>query len=295
MLSAAIILSGETEKLFFDSLNTMDGVDWNAIYCRDNKAPRQLNQALIFSSPEIIPKICDVLVVLDHEFCRFDYLSTAIRNGCHLFLSDKLNLNTEERKQLILLAKEGGTYIQIQNDFLFQPLHKKIITRNKVTSYIEIKQSVQSEPDNLKEVLLNNLLLILKVAGAPVNKMNVFCGTAPSKQPDILNIHINFTNGSTASLTLLYSGNQRIHKLYIYQNGEKSYFDFVQNKITEYPGNPAKTEPLVRPSTIPDQINEFIKNAEGKSPPIYSLSDEIEVFLLLEKIKGKFELHSVTF
>jgi hypothetical protein len=295
MLSAAIIFSGETEKLFFDSLNKMDGVEWNAIYCRGNKAPRQLNQALIFSSPEIIPMICDVLVVLDHEFCRFDYLSTAIRNGCHLFLSDKLNLNKEERKQLILLAKEGGTHIQIQNDFLFQPLHKKIITRNKRTSYIEIKQSVQSGPDNLKEALLNNLLLILKIAGAPVSKMNVFCGTAPSRQPDIHNIHINFTNGSTASLTLIYTGNQRIHKLYIYQNAEKSYFDFVQNKITGYPGNPLETADLFPSSTLPDQISEFFRNVQEKSEPVYSLNDEIEVFLLLEKIKGKFELHSVTF
>jgi hypothetical protein len=287
MLSASIIASGETDKSFFDSLNTIEGVEWNGIYSRENKIPEQLDQALIFSSPEIITMISEVVIVLDPEYCNFNYLSESIRKGCHLFLTNNLSLNTEERKQLIQLAKEGGTYIQIKNDFLFQPFHKKIITQNYGTSYLEIRQSAQSEPDSLKEILLNNLLLILKAIRTPIHRVNVFCGTAPSLRPDILNIHLNFTNGSTASLTVTFNGNQKVHKLYIYHNGEVSYFDFIQNMINEFPDKSAKT------NTLADQINEFIKNITEKSNPVYSLNDEIEVFLLLEKIKAKFEMHSV--
>lgn len=294
MLSASIIASGETDKLFFDSLNTIEGVEWNGIYSRENKIPKQLDQALIFSSPEIITMISEVLVVLDPEYCNFDYLSEAIRNGCHLFLTNNLSLNTEERKQLIQLAKEGGTYIQIKNDFLFQPFHKKIITQNYGTSYLEIRQSALSEPDSLKDILLNNLLLILKAIRAPIHRINVFCGTAPSRQPDILNIHLNFTNGSTASLTVTFNGNQDVHKLYIYHNGEVSYFDFIKNMINENPGKSIKTGSLIPPNTLADQINGLIKNITDKSNPVYSLNDEIEIFLLLEKIKVKFEMHSVT-
>jgi len=295
MLSAAIIISGKTEKQLFDSLHSIDGVEWNGIFYSENKIPKQLNKALIFSSPDIMPMICELLIVLDPEYCKFDYLSSAIRNGCHLFLCDKLRLNTEERKQLIYLAKEGGTSIQIQNDFLFQPFHKKIITRNNGTCYIEARQSATSEPGRLQEMLLNNLLLILKATGVPIHRVNVFCGTVPSRRPDILNIHINFINGSTASLTVTFTERQKVHMLNIYHDGGVSTFDFTQNSISEYPEKSTNAMVLeTSPASLPEQINDFIKNIEGKSNPVYSLNDEIEVFLLMEKIREKFDLHSVT-
>lgn len=295
MLCAAIIISGEAEKQLFDSLHTIEEVEWNGIFYSENNIPKQLDRAIIFSSPEIMPMICELLVVLDPEYCKFDYLSSAIRNGCHLFLSDKLRLNTEERKQLIHLAKEGGTYIQIQNDFLFQPFHKKIITRNNRTCYIEARQSAPSEPGRLQEMLLNNLLLILKAIGVPIHRVDVFCGTAPSRRPDILNIHINFINGSTASLTVTFTGNQRVHMLSIYHDGAVSTFDFIQNSISEYPEKSRNNVVLeTSSSSLSDQINDFVKNIGIKSNPVFSLNDEIEVYLLMEKIREKFDLHSVT-
>lgn len=294
MLSAAIIISGEVEERLFDPLHSIEGAEWHGIFYSGNKIPRQLNQALIFSSPDIMPMICDLLVVLDPEYCKFDYLASAIRNGCHLFLSDKLSLNTEQRKQLIHLAKEGGTYIQIQNDFLFQPFHKKIITRNSRTCYIEARQSVPFEPGRIQEMLLNNLLLILKATGAPIHRVDVFCGTAPSKRPDILNIHINFINGSTASLTITFAGDQRVHVLSIYHDGGVTTFDFIQNSVMEYPEKLTNTTVLgASLASLRDQINDFIINIEKKSNPVFSLNDEIEVFLLMEKIKEKFDLYSV--
>jgi len=242
-----------------------------------------------------MPMLCDVLVVLDPVFCNIDFLSSAIRDGCHLFLSDKLKLNSGERVQLIHLAKEGGSYIQIQNDFLFQPFHKKIITRTNGTCFIEVRQSVDSMQESLQDVLLNNLLLILKAAGAHVHRVDVFCGTAPSKHPDILYVHINFTNASKASLTITLTGDRRIHRLNIYYNGEVNSFDFIQNSMNEYPAGPDKSTPSAPSSSLlPDQISGFIKKIEAQSDPVYSLSDEIEVFHLMEKIREKLMMHSVT-
>jgi hypothetical protein len=295
MLSAAIIVSEEVEKHLFHSLHTVEGVEWNGIFSPNNNIPKQLDKALIFSSPELMPIICELLVVLNPEYCKFDFLSYAVRNGCHLFLSDKLRLNTEERKQLIHLAKEGSTYIQIQNDFLFQPFHKKIITPNNGICYIEARQSAPSEPGRLQEMILNNLLLILKATGVPIHRVDVFCGTAPSKRPDILNIHINFINGSTASLTVTFTEHQRIHLLCIYHEGGVSTFNFMQNSICEQPEKSSNAMLLETSiASLPDQIADFIKIIEKKSTPVYSLNDEIEVFLLMEKIREKFDLHSVT-
>jgi hypothetical protein len=295
MLSAAIILPGEAEMFPFNSLRSIDGVEWDGIFYSGKKMQSTFDKALIYSSPEIIPMICDLLIVVDPLFCTFDYLSFAIRNGCHLFLSDKLRLTTDERKQLIQLANEGGTYIQIQNDFLFHPFQEKIRTHTNRTCFIEASQSASAKPDRMNEFLSNNLLMILRVAASPIHKINVFCGTILSTQPDVLNIHINFKNGSVATLTLRFIEQHEVHFLTIHAGGKVTTFDFARNLITYYPTKKLNgLLPKTSPDPLLEQIADFVKNIAEKNNPGFSLDDEIQVFLLMEKIREKIEINSFT-
>ncbi len=290
MLSTAIILPGTAEMLPFDSLRSIEGVDWDGIFYSGAKKDHSFDRAIIFSSPEIIPMICDLLIVIDPQFCNFDYLSFAIRSGCHLFLSDKLQLTTNERRQLVLLASEGGTYIQIQNDFLFHPFQEKIKSQTNSKCFIEASQSAPAKPGILNELLLNNLLMILRAAGAPVNKINVFCGTIPSRPPEVLNVHINFKNGSVATLTLKFIDHQVMHFLSLHAGGEFTTFDFSGNKISHYPEKETnKMLPKGSPDPLQEQITDFIKNIAEKQNPGFSLDDEIQVYQLMEKIMEKIE------
>lgn len=295
MLSAAIILPGEAEMLPMSSLGSIKGVKWDGIFYSGEKVHHTFDSTLIFSTPDIIPLICDLLIVIDPNFCTFDYLSFAIRNLCHLFLSDKLKLTTEERLQLIHLANEGGTYIQIQNDFLFHPFQEKIKSHTNRTCFIEASQSTSPTPDSLNELLSNNLLMILRAAGSSIHKIDVFCGTIASRQPDVLNIHIRFKNGSVASLTLTFIEQQELHSFKIYVGGKATIFDFVKNKISHYPSKDINGI-LIKTKQDPlhEQIADFIKNIEEKSNPGFSLDDEIQVFLLMEKIKEKINNNSIS-
>ena len=288
MLSAAIILPGDAEMLPYYSLRSIEGVEWDGIFYSGYKEHNTYDRTLYFPSPEIIPSMCDLLIVVDPYFCTFDYLSFAIRNGCHLFLSDKLRLTTDERKQLIHLASEGGTYIQIQNDFLFNHFQEKIRNQCNRTCFIEASQSSTAKPDRLNELLLNNLLMILRVAGSPVHKINVYCGTIPSGQPYVLNIHLNFKNGSVASFTLKFIEQQEKHILSIHAVGQITTIDFLKNNISHFPQKILKgVWSKTSPDPLQEQITGFIRNITEKNNPGFSLDDEIQVFLLMEKIREK--------
>ncbi len=294
MLSTAIILPGEEELLPFNSLRTIEGVEWDGIFYSGRSKYQSHDRALIYSSPEIIPLICDLLIVADPHYCTFDYLSFAIRSGCHLFLSDKLRLTSEERRQLIHLANEGGTYIQIQNDFLFHPFQEKIRNQNHQTCFIEASQSAFAHSNRLNELLLNNLLMILRAAGSQVHKMDVFCGTQKSQEPDVLNIHINFKNGSVGALTLKFIEQQEVHVLSIHAEGEVTTYDFVKNKFTHLPRKDSSRIKAETPSDpFQEQITDFIKNINEKKNPGFSLDDEILVFLLMEKIREKMKINTL--
>ena len=203
MLSTAIILPGDTEMFKFNSLRMIQGVEWDGIFFSGKRQHPSFDRSLIYSSPELIPLICDLLIVVDPQFCTMEYLSFSIRNGCHLFLSDQLSLTEEERKQLVHLADEGNTYIRIQNDFLFHPYHEKIKVESNDAAFIEVSQSSPSNREQIGKILNDNLLMILRAAGSSVQKVDVFCGLLPSREPDIINVHLNFKNGSVATLKMV--------------------------------------------------------------------------------------------
>ena len=290
MLSTAIILPGETEKLPFEIFRTIEGVEWDAIFYSGKRMTSPFSRSQIFSSPEIIPLLCDLLIVVDPQFCTFEYLSFAIRSGCHLFLTDKRTLNTEEHKQLVHLANEGGTHIRIQNDFLFHPLFEQIRNQTNRTAFIEASQTAPGKYNQINELIYNNLLVILRAAGSLVHKVDVFCGTLPSMKPDVINIHMNFKNGSVATLTLKFLEQEAVHFLSIHTGGEITIFDFARNKVNCWPEiNSEKPLKDLPDNPLKEQISDFVRTVESKKNPGLSLNDEITVFLLMEKIRKKIE------
>lgn len=290
MLSSAIILPGDTEIFPLNSLRTLEGVDWDGIFFSGRRQHPSFDRSLIYSSPEIIPLICDLLIVVDPQFCTFEYLSFAIRNGCHLFLSDKLSLTSEERKQLILLANEGDTYIRLQNDFMVHPFYEKIRTASNHADFIEVLQTSPLKREPTDKLLNDNLLMILRAAGAPVHKVEAFCGILPSGETDIITIHLNFKNGSVATLKLKFSNQEARHLLSI-ESGEKiTFYNFGQNTINYLPENRLnKSEDKMPSNALLNQIGEFVRNIEEKNNPGFNLNDEMTVFLLMEKIKRKID------
>jgi len=289
MLSAVIILPKETDQSLVGSLQKIEGAEWNGFYSANHNISGNFGNAIIFSSADILPMVSELLIVLDPTYCTFEYLSNAIRNGCHLFLPEEFHLTIEERKNLIYLAKEGGTLIQVRNDFIFQPLNKKIINFNNGTCFIDVHQATSWETGKLKEKILNNLLLVMLSCGVPFHRIDVFCGTGRKiKHPGIINIHINFPNGSTASITLSFIEGQTVHLMKIFHEKGLNTFDFSQsndsaNSVTDTATN--------RGGSLAKQIEDFIKNIHEKTNPAFGLTEEIEVSHLMGKIEEKLDLH----
>jgi len=290
MLSTAIILPGEAEMLSINSLRNIVGVEWDGIFYSGNRVHPTFDKALIYSSPEIIPLICDLLIIADPRFCDYEYLSFAIRSGCHLFLSDKLKLNMSECKELALLATEGGTSVRIQNDFMMHPNHKMIPILSNQSAFIEVSQTTGPKKEQVNQLLKNNLKMILRTAGSQVHKVDVFCGMLPSLKPDIINIHLNFKNGSVATLKLRFVEQEEAHHLSIHKGGEITLYNFHQNENKSViVGELNKSENDISNNLLLEQIGDFVKDIGEKNHSGNNLNDEMIVFILMEKIRKKIE------
>jgi hypothetical protein len=287
MLSAAVIIPETTDKSLIDSLQRIKGVEWNGFFSAQ-KISRNLENANLFSTADILPMLSDLVVILDPAYCTFEYLSDAIRKGCHLFLPEKFDLTIEEQKKLTSLAKEGNTLIQVRNDFIFQPLNKKILSSKCGTCFIDVHQTCLWEEGKLKEKISNNLLLVLLSCRVPFHRIDVFCGTGGVNHPDILNIHLNFINGSTVSITLSFVEKQLSHVMKIFHGKGINTFDLTKNSRPYYS---LKNLSEDTDTSITQQIETFVKNIYKKTNPFFSISEKTEVNLLMGKIKEKLDLH----
>jgi hypothetical protein len=277
MMHGLVIYPGKPDESFIASLHTIRNVKWQVILPSE-----EVDTAAVLDEQQ--PAHGDMVIILDPACTTFDYLSGLVRNGCHLFLTGSQQMSYEERVKLNQLAEEGNTFIQIRNDMLFHPSFSMNARRSRELKLIEIHHFAPDQPDRLQEMLYSNLLTILKIAGSEPNKMSVCSIPDSDNQASIVNVHLNFHNGSAASLTLSFRGEKEEHLL-----TEHSAKGVLTCNFREAGASPKKFDnnQLIR------QIAAFTDSLLRKNHQRFYLSEEAQTFQLIEKINKKLEYYSV--
>ncbi|MCX6221484.1 MAG: hypothetical protein NTZ69_10905 [Bacteroidia bacterium] len=287
MLHGAIIHPGEPDDSFIASLHAIKRVKWETVIPSFN-----LN---LFGNPEyLIPSHCNLATILDPEFTSFAFLSILVRRGCHLFLTERQLMSSSEREKLIQLAEEGNTFIQIRNDLLVHPTFVNNAKSKSESKLIEIHQVEPGRPGALQEMLYKNLFMILKIAHAEPSRISVCAIPNTGYQPDVVNLHLTFPNGSAASLTLSFIGKEKEHLFSVHDPYGVTNFNFAEN---DYRQNSIKS--VEEKEYTPDnqllfkQITSFSESVLNKEFQQLGLNDEANTFRLIEKINQKLEFSSV--
>lgn len=287
MLQGAILISGEPDNKLIASLQSIRGVKWQPVF-----APEEDSEDLL--QGECIPENCNLVTVLDYAHTSFDSLSGLVRRGCHLFLTEKQRMTSDERRRLIHLAEEGNTLIQFRNDLLFHP---SFASANKYRPEINLIVLQQVEPGNygmLQEMLYSNLLLTLKITNAEPSRVNVCSIPSANGNAGVVQLHLHFNNGSAASLTLSFTGREKEHLLSIHTSTGKRTYNFADD--TRYTtGLTTGVEGVEQTDNqlLFRQINHFAESILKKSCQRNVLSAETKTFNLIERINQKLELDTV--
>jgi hypothetical protein len=287
MLHGAIIYPGETDDSFVTSLHAIKRVKWEAMIPSTSLD--------IFDNPEhLIPEHCNLVAILDPEYTTFAYLSILVRRGCHLFLTEKQQMSSVEREKLIHLAEEGNTFIQTRNDFFAHLTFGRNGKGQFESRLIEIHQIAPGRPGALQEMLYSNLFMILKIVHSEPSRISVCAIPNTGYQPDVVNLHLNFHNGSAASLTLSFVGKDKSHIFSVYDQYGVTNFDFTGN---DYPQDNIKSDKkedlqsgnqlLIR------QMASFSESILKQDFQHHGVNDEANTFRLIEKINQKLEFSSV--
>lgn len=294
MLNAGIILSGEYNQELLEAISKVNGIRWNSLFLADNsQSTDKLCDIPVVSSPETHCYLNDLLFVLDPSFCNYDFLSTAIRNSCHLFIEDTSSLSEQELEQLSILASEGGTMIQVRNDFLNQPIVEKLLSLQNNPDIVDIRELIDKPNFNIIGLLYQNLSLTNKLMQFQMQKVDVAGTSVFSGNPDIISLRLEFTNGSVVNITLSTISSKPNHCISSYVNEMTTDVDFSSNILII--NNKSKEEiPLVSDEVcIVKQINEFVSSITKNSELSFGLEAELKIYQLTQLIKQKLKLKSL--
>ncbi len=287
MLHGAIIHPGEPDDSFIASLHAIKSVKWETVISSFN-----LN---FFGNPEhLIPLHCNLVTILDPEFTTFAFLSILVRRGCHLFLTERQLMSSSEREKLIQLADEGNTFIQIRNDLLVHPTFVSNGKNKSESKLIEIHQMEPGRPGALQEMLYSNLFMILKIVHSEPSRISVCAIPNTGYQPDVVNLHLNFHNGSAASLTLSFVGNEKSHIFSVHDQNGVTNFNLTGNDYPRDNIQSGKSEDLQSGNQLLImQMASFSESILKLDFQHHGINDEANTFRLMEKINRKLEFSSV--
>lgn len=281
MLQGSIIYPGEADTFISSSLLSIRGVKWETAAFYGEKI--NAGDPLV-----LVPPKCNLVAVLNPEYTTFAFLSELVRRGCHLFLTEKQKMTADERSKLIHLAEEGNTLIQVRNDLLFHP---SFVAGNNIrheTKLVVLQHIAPQRHFMLQEMLYCNLLMTLKIIDSEPSRINVCSIPSTGEAADIVNLHLNFNNGSAASLTFSFTGRQKEHLVSIHSAQGTISYNFEDKN--HYP--PSFIQQFEKKS-IPDnwllfkQIVYFTDSIVKKGNQRNVLSDEAKTFMLIERINQK--------
>ncbi len=275
------------DDAFITSLHTMKNVKWEAVISEDIRN--------IFLAPEqLFHPNCNLICIFDPNYTSYSFLAGLVRKGCHLFLPEKQMMSSDERVNLMHLAEEGNTSIQIRNDLLFHPafqINKNIDSRSKL---IEIHHVAPGKSNFIQELLYHNVLLVLNLTDSEPSRISVCSIPNSSFKPDVVNIHLNFHNGSAASLTLSFNGKKKEHFLIVHDSSGVTKFNFMENSLPA-PGLAAglKIENSSGNQILLRQITHFVDRILKMGFERIELNKAESTFRLIGKINQKLEFSEI--
>ena len=200
MLNVGLI--GNTEILEPFVMRFKENKSINVIGKASVGATAQMN-SFHFSIPEFnrveLIERADVIIMDNSSLMPFKILSEIVKKSKHVFLAGYLNLTIDECTQIVKLANESGSVVQVSNPFFFTPEIQWL--NNNVSSpvYLDILDFTNI---NMHENLLYPIILMLiELTGISPKKVGAVTFNSNPNKSDFTNVRLEFGDASVVNIS----------------------------------------------------------------------------------------------
>jgi len=232
-----------------------------------------------FNKVELIER-ADVLIIDNSSLMPFKILSEIVKKSKHAFTAGYLNLTIDECTQIVKLANESGSVVQVSNPYFFTPQVQWLSNNISTPVYLDILDFTK---ENIHENLLYPIILmLLELTGISPKKVGAVTFNSNPNKSDFTNVRLEFGDASIVNISYGSLESLEEFKLRVYSRNKFINMNFSRNTFI-CNNNPIDLSAY-------EKVNEFdffIDTIQNKTKKKSCIEDYLIAMYLVQKINKK--------
>ena len=218
---------GKEHARIYAELAAAGGVRFAGVHDASSDTARRIaekHRVPAFASVAELAAACDALSIVTPTTTHFDLAQNFLRQGKHVLLEKPMTETAAQATELVRLAQEHKSVLQVGHVERFNPVFKYLQTVATEPRFIETHRlspfpARSTDIGVVLDLMIHDLDVVLAFVNSPVVSADGVGIPILSKSEDVANARLKFANGCVANLTVsrVYPG--RMRKIRVFSGG----------------------------------------------------------------------------
>lgn len=232
-----------------------------------------------FNRIELIER-ADVLIIDNSSLMPFKVLSEIIKKSKHAFTAGYIDLTIDECAQIVKLANESGSIIQVSNPNYFTPQIQWLNNNISSPVFLDILDFTKSR-DN-ENLLFPIILSLIDITGISPKKVGAVTFNSDPNHSEFANIRLEFGDASVVNISFGSLETLNEFKMRVFSRNQFLSLNFSRNTFI------SNDEPIdLSEYKNVNEFDYFINTIQGKVKKKSCFEDYLIAMQLVRKINKK--------
>ncbi len=276
MIQTALIGTYENSDIYLGVIRQFGGYI-PALTMNDGYGEGSASLVPEITDPLLLTRLADAVIFTECNGQSFSVLREILKRGKHVLIYPDPNLPFYQLEHLRRIAEEAGVLLYMAHHF-YDPatiaVYRKYCPNPEFTNvYRHCKGNTANESEQIRDSLYYEIISVLALNRVPLRKYGMMSVPFNSPDPSLIAVRLEFTNGSTASLTLNQFSGRDARSIEMFSSHTMVRSDLQKGTVVISRGtNPNQTEIPMNRDTLPDinlgeDIRRFFQLITGNSFP----------------------------
>jgi DUF1009 family protein/predicted dehydrogenase len=218
--------------------------------------------------------------------------------GVNVLLEKPMTRTLEEADELIRIAKEHGSILQVGHLERFNSAFTAIRHRLHNPMFVEAHRLALFnerglEVDVILDLMIHDIDIALHVINAPIRSLHASGISVLSHLPDIASARLEFENGAVANLTASRISIKNMRKIRIFQENcyfsadyakKRSYAVYKESEADEdgYPELSMEEFEIIEKDSLEEEVSSFLRSVQtGRAPEVDGMQGRLALDVAL--------------
>jgi predicted dehydrogenase len=191
-----------------------------------------------FRSVEELGEAADAVSIVTPTTTHFALAKGLLKQGKHVLVEKPMTDNSAQATELIELAREHGSVLQVGHVERFNPVFKYLETVATQPRVIETHRlspypARSTDIGVVLDLMIHDLDIVLAFVKSPVTSVDAVGIPVLSKTEDIANARLRFANGCIANVTVSRVSPERMRKIRVFSGGPMTSYISLDYRAQE--------------------------------------------------------------